>query len=70
MRGSRAAEQGARQETPSDGAMQLLVKTRCGKVIAVDSLEPSDLIGHVKAKVLCTEAAARACVLAALNAYD
>ena len=50
--------------------MQLLVKTLRGKVIAVDSLKPSGLVGHVKAKVLCTEAAARACVLAALNAYD
>ena len=47
-----------------------MVKTLDGNVVTVDSLTPSDLIGHVKAKVLCAEAAARACVLAALNAYD
>ena len=56
----KAAEQSAPQEKPSDGSMQLLVKTRCGKVITVDSLKPSDSIGHVKTKVLCAEGGAHA----------
>ena len=57
-RGLRYSGVCARQEKPSDRATQLMAKALDGKVVTVDSLTPSDLIGHVKAKVLC----ARACV--------